>query len=125
MKITALIILVVGSLLVAGCSTRMFDLSVVSTKGIDLEELDLTQAKKAMHVTGVSSRSIIIIFPLGNPCLQEAIDDALTSASGDIMTDVAVYYNFWYIPFIYGQFGYEVVGDVIKTREWTEMTPVR
>ena len=125
MKITALVILVVGSLLVAGCSSRLFDLSIVSTKGVDLQDLDLSTAKKAMNVTGESSRSIVFIFPLGNPCLQEAIDNALTKSSGDIMLDAAVYYKFWYIPFIYGQFGYEVVGDVVKTREWTEPTPIK
>ena len=125
MRITALVILIVGSLLVAGCSTRMFDLTVVSTKGVDLQDLDLSTAKKCMDVTGVSSRSIIFIFPLGNPDLEEAISDALIRSSGDIMVDAEVYYKFWYIPFIYGQFGYEVRGDVVKTREWTEMTPVK
>ena len=98
MRITALVILVVGSLLVAGCSTRMFDLSVVSTKGVDLQDLDLSTAKKCMDVKGESSRSIILIFPLGNPDLEEAITDALTKSSGDIMLDCEVYYKFWYIP---------------------------
>ena len=125
MKITALVILVVGSLLVAGCSTRLFDLSIVSTKGVDLQDLDLSAAKKAMNVTGESYRSIICIFPLGNPDLEEAVSDALIKSSGDVMLDAEVYYKWWYIPFIYGQFGYEVIGDVVKTREWTEMTPVR
>ena len=60
---------------------------------------------------------IIVFIPTkGNVTLEAAIDDALRKGQGDVMTDAVVHYWTWYIPYIYGQTGWEVVGDVVKTR---------
>jgi hypothetical protein len=48
--------------------------------------------------------------------LEEAVDDALGKGNGDVMTDATVHHWFWYIPYIYGQEGWSVTGDVVKTR---------
>ncbi len=125
MKVTALIILVVGSLLMVGCQTKMFDLTLVSTKNVNLNELEMAELKSAMLVSGYSMKSIVFIFPLGDADIEEAFDDAMNKASGDIMTDVNVYWEGWYIPFIYGRFGYKAVGHVWKTNQFTKEIPAR
>lgn len=40
----------------------------------------------------------------------------LQKGGGDVMTDAVVTSWFWYIPYVYGQAGWEVKGDVVKTR---------
>ena len=124
MKVTALIILAVGCFMFAGCQSKMFDLSLVSTKNVNLNELEMSELKSSMLVSGYSIKSIVVIFPLGNPDVEDAFDDAMDKASGDVMTNVNVYWKCWYVPFIYGRFGYKVVGHVWKTNQFTKDNPV-
>jgi len=44
------------------------------------------------------------------------LDKALEKGDGDVMTDAVISSWWWYIPFIYGQNGWTVKGDVVKTR---------
>ena len=51
--------------------------------------------------------------PLGAPSIEDAIDDALDSVDGDIMTDVTIRSNIlWFLYF--GTHTYVAVGDVWK-----------
>ena len=52
----------------------------------------------------------------GNVTPQEAVDNALVAGKGDLMTDAVLYNWFFYIPYIYGQAGWRVRGDVVRTR---------
>jgi hypothetical protein len=51
------------------------------------------------------------------PNAEEAIDDGLRNGGGDVFSDAVIYQCSWYIPFIYGQSGWKIVGDVVKTRK--------
>ena len=123
MKVTALILLIAGCVAATGCYTRLADLTVVSTKTVQLQDLDLEGADRAMNVTGTSIKQIFLIVPTGTADIEEAIDDALNKASGDLMVDAVVYWKYWYIPLIYGQFGFKVTGHVVKTKSWTTKLP--
>jgi len=125
MRVTALVLLIAGCVIATGCYTRIADLTVVSTKTVDLQELDLTQTERAMQVTGTSIKQIFLIVPTGRADIEEAIDDALDKAGGDLLVDAVVYWKYWYIPLIYGQFGFKVTGNVVKTKEWTTPAPPR
>ncbi|MHC5066425.1 MAG: hypothetical protein ACYTG5_20920, partial [Planctomycetota bacterium] len=59
---------------------------------------------------------IIIVVPTGQPTLEGAVDNALFNGQGDVLTDASVEHWFWYIPYVYGQAGWSVKGDVVKTR---------
>ncbi|MFH1549301.1 MAG: hypothetical protein ABIH04_01945 [Planctomycetota bacterium] len=123
MKVTALILLIAGCVLVTGCYTRLCDLTVVSTKTVQLQDLDLEGVDRAMNVTGTSYKQVFFIVPTGTADIEEAIDNALDKASGDLMVDAVVYWKYWYIPLIYGQFGFKVTGHVVKTKSWTTKLP--
>ena len=103
--------------LLSGCVVRHGDFSVVSNKLVRLSELDLDQADRARGIVGEDKQHIVCIIPIGGvPTLEGAIDDALEKGAGDVVTDAVISAWSWYIPYIYGQSGWAVKGDVVKTR---------
>ena len=112
--ITAIIIC---SLIVSGCVTRHGDFTVLSNKMIRLSEFELDKAERVKGVVGKNVQHMIIFIPTsGPPTLEGAMDDAFEKGGGDVMTDAVIKSWAWYIPYIYGQAGWEVKGDVVKTR---------
>ena len=70
-------------------------------------------------LVGKEVTHIIIFIPTGGPpTLEGALDDALDKGNGDVMTDAVVKFWGWYIPYVYGQHGWSVEGDVVKTRRY-------
>lgn len=69
----------------SGCSQRPGDLTLLSTKNVDLSdaELNLSDGKR---VTGEHCVPVVL-FPLGFPDLKEATDRALEEGDGNIMID--------------------------------------
>ena len=95
-----------------GCTQRIGDFTAISTKNIDL---DANYVMVERSVKGKDMKPIIIVINLGYPNLEEAIDDALNKVEGGVMmTDATLKYRWFYIPYIYGEFAYEVQGDVWK-----------
>jgi hypothetical protein len=72
------------SLLAVGCSVRVADLTLISTKNIDLSQtkLDMREGKR---FKGEDCRFLAL------PNLEEAIDDALEKGGGNIMVDQVTY----------------------------------
>ena len=103
-------ILIFFLLILTACSTRVADFTIVSTKNIDMDgNYELVES----NVKGKDVTPIIIYIPIGSPSIEDAIDDALNSVDGDIMTDVTVRSNIlWFVYF--GTHTYVVVGDVWK-----------
>jgi hypothetical protein len=110
-------VLIGGMLAGAGCTIRHGDFTVLSNKVMRLSEFELDKADRVKNVTGEEVQHIIVIIPTsGPPTVEGALDDALQKGSGDVMTDAVVKQWGWYIPYIYGQAGWSVTGDVVKTR---------
>jgi hypothetical protein len=104
-------------LLTSGCVIRHGDFSVLSNKMLRLSEFDLAKGDRVKGVVGKDVQHIIIFIPTGGqPTLEGAIDDALDKGDGDVMTDAVVESWGWYIPYVYGQVGWSVSGDSVKTR---------
>jgi len=102
------------AVILAGCTNRLADLSVVSTRNIDPQaSYELVQR----GVEGDDIRKIIIFIPSGPSNLEEAIDSALEKAGADYLTNARIYAGGWYVPLIYGQAGFRVVGDAWKRVE--------
>ena len=113
-RLAALFVLLV---MLPACSVRHGDFTVLSSKLVRLSDFELSKADRVKDVEGRDVSHIIVFVPLkSNPSLDDAINDALEKADGDVMTDVVVNYWYWYIPYIYGQQGWRVRGDVVKTR---------
>ena len=108
----ALLVVVLASLV--GCKQRIGQLSVVTTRNVNLAEVDLDKAPTERMVVGDDTVFILVFIPFGIPTLQDAVEDALAKGGGDVMTDVTVHRRWWW--FIVGQEWIEVTGDVVKTR---------
>ncbi|MFN4896567.1 MAG: hypothetical protein ACK5GN_03035 [Pseudomonadota bacterium] len=105
-------------LALSGCTVRHGDFTVLSNKMVRLSDFELEKADRVRKVVGEDKQHIIVIIPTGGePTLDGALDKAFQLADGDVMTDVVVESWGWYIPYIYGQTGWRVTGDVVKTRK--------
>jgi len=115
-RLISLLAVLALSVLVAGCVVRQGDFTVLSDKLIDAKDFDLSGSEKVRRVKGEDKARIIVLFPTGQPSLEGAIDDALEKGGGDVLTDAVVHSYSWYIPYIYGETGWRVEGDVVRTR---------
>jgi hypothetical protein len=72
------------------CTTRVADLTLISTKNIDLSNVSL-DLKKGKRVVGEDC----VVWPLGIPIriptLETAVDHALEQGGGNIMIDQVTY----------------------------------
>ncbi len=105
--IVAVVVLVVTAL---GCTRRMGDLALVSTRTPQYERMASTPLVR--NVEGKDSRAWILFIPMdGSPNAAEAVDRALDTAQGDFMVNARFYSTGWSILlFSYG--ANYVVGDV-------------
>lgn len=106
-KLTAIILLAMG---LSGCSQRMIDFTMISSKNIDLSRgAEFTRSPK--RVKGEDRKRIIIFIPTGQPNAKEAMDKAIESVPGAVgLVDGVITSHSWYIPYIYGEAWYEVEG---------------
>lgn len=100
-------------LLTTACSHRIGDLTMASTKNINLQ----TGLHKIgpRRIVGEDVAQIIVLFPTKvAPNLEEAMDNAIEKAPGAVgLADVTIKRHFWYIPLIYGKDTIEVEGNPI------------
>jgi len=90
-------------ILFSGCSNRILDFTIVSTKNVDMSKA--SSFRRASHrVKGKDMAHWIIIFPTGSVSIKEAVDKAIESTPGCVaLLDGVIYTKFWWIPYIYGQ----------------------
>jgi hypothetical protein len=91
-----------------GCSVRMIDFTIISTKNVDLSKAgSFTRAKD--RAVGEDLVHIIIIIPTGVPNMKEATDRAIESVKGGVaLVDGVLYSKAWWI--LYGQQSYVIEG---------------
>jgi len=94
----------------AGCTARLVDFTMISTKNVDLTK-GASFVRGPSRVEGSDKVHIIIIIPTGTPNMKEAIDRAIESVPGAIaLMDGVVSQRAWTIPLIYGQSMFIVEG---------------
>lgn len=102
-----------GSLLLLGCTTRVGDLTVGSTKNLPFEFKEVRKA-----VQGRDCFQMILFIPLGtlNPTYDGAIDDALASVpEADALVD-AVFHQDSLVTLIYNRGCVRVSGTAVRTK---------
>jgi hypothetical protein len=105
--------LALGMLLTTGCSTRLVDFTIMSSKNVDLTRVATFERAKN-RVEGTDMAHIIIFIPTGTPNAKEAMDRAIESVPGAVaLVDGVITYKFFYIPYIYGQQSYVVEGTAL------------
>ncbi len=100
-------------LAISGCSLRIADMSLISTRNVNLDRVDI-DTLEGTQVEGSDSGWIFLFIPFSFPHLENAIDVALNRAGGDLMTDAVVHASGWW--FIVGQQTIRVEGTVVNTR---------
>ncbi|MCU8006850.1 MULTISPECIES: hypothetical protein [unclassified Shewanella] len=117
MKKIPLIALSLSLLAMSGCTVRVADLTVGSTKNFDLNSGQLV---KGTRVTGEDSYPVFI-FPFGIPNVKTAMDRAIESDKCAVgLTDIVV--TQLNHSFLIGSIGFRVEGDLIidKSRKGCE-----
>ncbi|MCD8283436.1 MAG: hypothetical protein LUD52_01735 [Opitutae bacterium] len=102
-----------------GCTSHITDLTMITTRDIGQEKISVARSKKQRMVVGESARYVFLIFPIGIPKLNEAVDDALEQGGGDLIVDVGIYRTSW-TAIIVSRIAVEVRGTVVNTKEAAE-----
>ena len=109
-------LLVVLIIISMGCSARLLDFTIISSKNVNMQVPD---ASKGNRVTGVDKVTSILGIPLGTANLKEAVDRAIEKAGPgyDALVDGVIYaVSKFYI--LFGSSGYQVEGTPIKSKDF-------
>lgn len=91
------------ALVMTGCTHRMVDFTVISTKNVPLTQKGVDFAKAQQTVEGSDKKQIILFIPTGSPSMEEAVDRALAKYPGAIaLSDGVIYSKTLYIPPFWG-----------------------
>lgn len=108
LRIGSVIVIMLAGL--AGCTTRLVDFTMISTKNVDWSKAATFQRAKT-RVEGVDMVKIIIFIPTGVPNMKEAIDRAIEGVPGGVaLVDGVLSQKAWIIPLIYGESGFVIEG---------------
>lgn len=103
------------ALALAGCVTDQGMLPIAATRPVefDLTEVDMRKVSVRRDVTGSDTRvtSVLFLPTAETPRLERAVEDALVSGGGDVMTRARVETFDWW--FLIGVSTVRVRGDVI------------
>ncbi len=102
-----------AALLCVGCTQRLGDFTLISTKNVDLSDASI-DVKTGRRVTGEDCRYIALFIPLGVPSVKEAVDDALEKGNGNLLVDQVTSVRSWYVPLIVGESCYVAEGTAVE-----------
>ena len=97
-----------GAVVASGCTVRVADMTVGSTKNYNINSAKFVKGKR---VTGEDTYPVIL-FPLGIPNVKTAMDNAIEQDKCAVgLTDVVV--SQLNHSFLVGTIGYRIEGDLI------------
>ena len=100
-----------GLFMLAACTTRLGDFTVLSTKNVDVSGL-----KPGDRHAGEDCINMLFgMIPMGDVNWKNAMDQALERGKGDVMVDVVLTAKGWAIPYIWGQQCIEIAGTVSQS----------
>ncbi|WP_010486865.1 hypothetical protein [Pseudomonas sp. S9] len=107
-SINFLSIAIAAMVMLSGCSTRVADLTVASTKNFNTQSGALTSGKR---VEG-TDRIAVVLIPLGTPSIETAIDNAIESDRCAVGLSDVVLSNKFFV-FLVGYVELNVKGNLI------------
>ena len=114
MRRAGILALVSGLLCLSACTTRIGDLTILSTKNIPAEMTVIREGVEGKDCSNV----ILLLIPVGtlNPTIDGAIDDALDKVPGaDALIDVTIKSHAWTM-ILFTQSCVTVEGTAISSR---------
>lgn len=96
-----------------GCSLRLGDFTVLSTKNVDVSGV-----KQGDRYSGEHCINTVLGFPLGEINWKTAMDQALEKGKGDVLVDVVVSSKYW-TAIVYGEVCVIVEGTVSRTASYS------
>ncbi len=113
------------ALSMSSCTTRLLKLSVAGAKDVNLDQNAHYTAAHNVPTEGTHRGHIFLIFPIGSPNIDHALEDALKTAGPNAVAlyNMTLDQTNWYIPFLYGQRIYTVQGDPVFREEKPVTTP--
>lgn len=102
-----------GLLVLDGCSLRLGDFTVLSTKNVDVSGV-----KQGDRYSGEHCINTVLGFPLGEINWKTAMDQALEKGKGDVMIDAVVTSKYWSV-IVYGQTCVIMEGTVSRTASYS------
>ncbi len=106
------------TVLLSGCITRIGDMTVASTKNMDIKSAHY-RVDTHQRVMGRDTVHIVSFVPTALfPNLKEAMDNAIEQAPGAVaLSDMTIKRGWWWIPMIYGRDYIEVEGNPVYEEE--------
>lgn len=103
-------LIVLSLMAVTGCTTRLTDFTIISTKNIELSRGE-EFTRSTQRVEGEDTKHIIIFIPTGVPNAKEAADRAIEKVPGAVaLVDGVLEYEWFYFPYVYGYTTYRIKG---------------
>ena len=115
-----LLAVLLPTLLLTGCSNRIADFTVTSTKNVNLNSTGLVIGDRT---TGEDGAAIILIVPTGIPNMKEAVDNAIETdrCSVGLSNVVISKFDAWFV--LGGYTAYQVEGNHIIDTKLTGCSP--
>jgi hypothetical protein len=100
-----------------GCYTTHARFEAISTQQVPVVGYQLEGARRTPDVVAEVMTQTILWIPTNtrSPTLQDAVDAALQRGGGNVIVDAEVEHWWVFVPFVYGQEGWRVRGDVIRS----------
>ncbi len=109
---TTLLLVSCSCIFLAGCTTRLVDFTIISTKNVKLPKTGL-----GSRAEGKDCVFLILGIPTGVPNIKEAIDRTIESAGReyDALVDGVLSHSAWFALLV-GQVCYKIEGTPINTK---------
>jgi hypothetical protein len=101
-----------GVLVLGGCTLRLGDFTVLSTKNVDVSAV-----RQGDRQSGEDCINMVLFFPLGEVNWKTAMDRALEKGKGDVLVDAVVTSKYWN-ALVYGQNCVVIEGTVSQTASY-------
>lgn len=110
-----LLFLALASLLVLpSCSVHLMDMTMVTTKNIDLNNMKGYETLTNGRVRGKTTRHVVCLLPFGTLNYEDAVDDAIRKSGSECvgLSNAVLRVEGWNV-ILYGQNSIVVEGDPI------------
>ncbi len=93
---------------IQGCTYRYGNIALMSKDRVDFGK-KYTRGDKI--VTGTDKTRIYVIIPdKFHPMIDDALENALDKSCARFLTDIKITFNWWYIPYVYGETKFIIEG---------------